>query len=55
MFGNTRNEMTEGSRKLHNEDSHEMYSSVNTIRVIRAKGVRWAGHVAQLEQKQLHA
>jgi hypothetical protein len=55
MFGNTRKEMAKGSRKLNNEDSHKMYSSLYTIRVIKAKTVRWAGHVAQLEQKKLHA
>jgi hypothetical protein len=55
MFGKTRREMVEGSRKLHNEDNHKMYSSVNTIRVIKAKRVRWAEQVAQLEQKKLHA
>ena len=31
MFGNTRKELTEWSRKLHNEDSHKIYSSLNTI------------------------
>jgi hypothetical protein len=55
MFGNTRKEMREGSRKLHSEDYHKMYSSLNTIRVIKSKRMRWAGHVAQMEQKMFYA
>jgi hypothetical protein len=55
MFGNTRKEMTEGSRTLHNEDRDKVYSSLNTIRVIKARRMRWARHVAQLEEKKLRA
>ena len=43
--------MTAWSRKLHNEDSHKIYSSLNTIRVIKANRMKWARHAAQLEQK----
>ena len=40
---------------MNNEDSHKTYSSLNTIRVIKAKRMRWAGHVAKLEQKKIIA
>jgi hypothetical protein len=39
--------MTGGWRKLHNEELHGLYSSPRIIRVIKARGMRWAGHVAR--------
>jgi hypothetical protein len=33
-------------RKLHNDELHNLYSSPNIVRVIKAR--RWAGHVAQM-------
>jgi hypothetical protein len=34
-------------RKLHNEELHGLYSSPSRIRVIKARKMRWAGHVAR--------
>jgi hypothetical protein len=43
IFGPKREE--DGSwRKLHNDELHNLYSSSNIFRVIKA---RWAGHVAR--------
>jgi hypothetical protein len=39
-------------RKLHNEELHNLYSSSNTIRMIKSRRMRWGGHVAQLEKKR---
>jgi hypothetical protein len=33
------------SRKLHNDELHSLYSSLNIVRVIQARKMRWAGHV----------
>jgi hypothetical protein len=33
-------------RKLHNDELHSLYSSVNIVRVIKSRRMRWAGHVA---------
>jgi hypothetical protein len=33
-------------RKLHNEEIHNLYSSPYIIRSIKARKMRWAGHVA---------
>jgi hypothetical protein len=38
--------VTGGWRKLHNEELHGLYSSPSIIRVIKARRMRWAGHVA---------
>jgi hypothetical protein len=33
-------------RKLHNNELHSLYSSLNIVMVIKSKRIRWAGHVA---------
>jgi hypothetical protein len=35
-------------RKLHNKELNDLYSSLNIIRVIKSRGVRWVGHVARM-------
>jgi hypothetical protein len=42
IFGPKRDEVTGGWRKLHNEELHGI------IRVIKARRMRWAGHVARM-------
>jgi hypothetical protein len=48
IFGPKRDEVTGGWRKLHNEELHGLYSSPSTIRVIKERRIRWAGHVARM-------
>jgi hypothetical protein len=43
-----RDEVTGGWRKLHNEELHGLYSSPSIIRVIKARRMRWTGHVARM-------
>jgi hypothetical protein len=47
IFVRTMYEVTGGWRKLHNEEPHNLYSSPNTIGVIKLRKVRWARHVAR--------
>jgi hypothetical protein len=35
-------------RNLHNDELHSLYSSPNTVRVIKSRRMRWAGHVARM-------
>jgi hypothetical protein len=35
-------------RKLHNDELYSLYSSPNTVRVIKSRRLRWAGHVARM-------
>jgi hypothetical protein len=45
IFGPKREE--DGSwRKLHNDELHDLNSSLNIVRVIKSRRMRWAGHVA---------
>jgi hypothetical protein len=39
-------------RKLHNEELHDLYSSPSIIRMIKARRMRWAGHVARMGAKR---
>jgi hypothetical protein len=48
MFGPKRDEVTGGWRKLHYEELHGLYSLASIIRVIKARRMRWAGHVARM-------
>jgi hypothetical protein len=38
-------------RKLHNEELHDLYSSPSIIRIIKARRMRWSGHVARMGEK----
>jgi hypothetical protein len=40
--------VTGGWRKLHNEKLHGLYSSPSVVRVIKARKMRWVGHVARI-------
>ena len=37
-------------RRLHNEELHSLYRSSNIVRVIKSKRLRWAGHIARMEE-----
>jgi hypothetical protein len=50
IFGPKRDEVTGEWRILHNEELYDLYSSPNIIRVIKLRRMRWAGHVARMEQ-----
>jgi hypothetical protein len=44
-------EVTGGCRKLHNEELHNLYSSLSIIIVIKSGRMRWARHVARMGEK----
>ena len=37
-------------RKLHNEELNDLYSSPKIVWVIKSRRMRWAGHVARMEE-----
>ena len=49
IFGPKRDENGEG-RRLHNEELHSLYRLRNILRVINSRRLRWAGHVARMEE-----
>ena len=49
IFGPKRNENREW-RRLHNEELHSLYRSPNIVRAMKSRRLRWAGHVARMEE-----
>ena len=49
IFGPKRDENGEW-RRLHNEELNSLYRSSNIVRVIKSRRLRWAGHVARMEE-----
>jgi hypothetical protein len=54
IFCPKRDEVTGYSRKLHNEEHHNLYSSPNNIIIIKSRRMRWAGHVARMSRRGIH-
>jgi hypothetical protein len=54
IFGPKRDEVTGGWRKLHSDELHNLYSSPNTIRMIKSRKMTWTGHVARIKSRGKH-
>jgi hypothetical protein len=52
ICGPKRDEVTRVWRKLHSEELFDMFSSPNIVRVFKSRRMRWAGHVARMEQRR---
>ena len=50
IFGPKRDGVTGEWRKLHNKELNDLYSSPNIVRVIELRRMKWAGHVARMEE-----
>ena len=50
IFRPKRDDVTEEWRKLHNEELNDLYSSRNIVQVMKSRRMRWAGHVAHIEE-----
>ena len=52
IFGPTRDELIRKWRKLHNDELNDLYSSPDTVRVIKSRRIRWTGHVAHMGERR---
>jgi hypothetical protein len=52
ICGPNKDEVLGGWRKLHNEKLHNLYSLPSIIRMIKSSRMRWAWHVACMEEKK---
>jgi hypothetical protein len=52
IFGPKRDEVTGEWRKLHNEELHALYSSLNILLVIKSRRMRWPVHVARMGEER---
>lgn len=49
-------EVTGDWRKAHSEKLHDLHSSSNTMRLIKLKGMKWAGHLTCMgERRNTHS
>jgi hypothetical protein len=51
VFGPKRDEEW---RKLYNEELNDLYSLPNIVRVVKSRRMRWAAHVARMEERGVH-
>jgi len=51
IFRSKRDEVTGELRKLHNEETNDLYSSQDIIRVIKSRRMRWEGHAALMGER----
>jgi hypothetical protein len=49
VFGTKRDEVTGEWKNLHSGELHNLYSSPDIIRQIKSRRMRWAAHVARME------
>jgi len=52
IFGPRKDEVTGKWRRLHNEELNDLYSLPNIVRVIKSRRMRWAGHVARMDEER---
>ena len=52
IFGPMRDEVTGKWRRLHNEELNDLCCSLNIVRVIKWRRMRWAGHVARMVEER---
>jgi hypothetical protein len=52
IFGPKREE-DRSWRKLHNNELRNLYSSLNIVRVIKSRRLRWVGHVACMRRGEV--
>jgi hypothetical protein len=52
IFGPKRDKVTGEWRKFHNEELRDLHSSPSIITKIKSRMMRWAGHVAQMDEKR---
>ena len=50
IFGLERDGVTGEWRKLHNEELNDLYCSPSIVWLIKSRRMRWAGHVARVEE-----
>jgi hypothetical protein len=52
IFGPKRDEKMGEWRKLHKEEFHNLYSIPDTIRQVKSRRMRWAGHVVRMGEER---
>jgi hypothetical protein len=53
IFELKRGEVIGDSRKVHNDEPHNLYCSPSIIRIIKSRRMRWVGHVERMGEKRI--
>jgi hypothetical protein len=53
IFGPRKDEVTREWRKLHTEKLKDLYCSPNIVLVIKSRRMRWARHVARMDERRV--
>jgi hypothetical protein len=53
IFGPKRDEVTGEWRKLHDVELNDLHYSPITVRVIKSRKMRWAGHIACVGERRI--
>jgi hypothetical protein len=51
IFGSEKAEITGPLRKLHKEEFYDLHCSLNIVRAIKSRRVRWTGNVARMGER----
>lgn len=51
IFEPKRKVVTRGCRKMRHDDIHELFSSTNAIREVKARRMVWTGYVARMWER----
>jgi hypothetical protein len=52
IFGQRRDDVMGGWKKLHDEELRDLYSSPSIIRMVISRRMRWTGHLARMGEKR---
>jgi hypothetical protein len=52
IFWPQKDEVTGEWSELHNEELNDLYSSLNIVRVIKSRSMRWARHIARIGKRR---
>jgi hypothetical protein len=55
IFASKRDEVIGGWRELRNEELQNLCSLPRIIRMIKSRSMRWAGNVAHMRRRKIHA
>ena len=53
IFGPRRDEVTGEWRRFHNKELNDLYCSPSVVRVIKSRRMRWARHVARMDEERV--
>ena len=48
IFGPKRDDQTGERRRLHNSELHDLNGKPDIMRIVKSRGLRWAGHVTRM-------